>query len=475
MKAASMPNAFAPTPIDTLIRRLKRSFGMLRRFTAGAALAVLGGTSGALVGATPQVAAQSAAPTTVIQAGRLLAVPGEGAIDEATIVVIGDSIDRVVNGYQDPKALGIDGEATVVDMRDAFVLPGLLDAHVHLTASYSANMALKGVQMTAADRAIDGVINAKKTLMAGFTAVRDLGAPEGTSFALRDAVNAGKVPGPRIFASGEMISATSGHGDVHGYRHDVVKLLRPETVCDGVADCSRAVRSQIKRGADQIKIASTGGVLSQIAAGTGQQFTDDELAALVEVAHLWGKSITAHAHGLGGIKAALRAGVDSVEHASFTDRETAEQFLETGTVMVPTLMPAKISAEYLANDPDFYPAPVRAKIAEVVPAMNDSFNTAFETGVTIAYGTDSGVSPHGRNAEQFALMLDAAPKMTPEQAIHAATMVNANLFGAGDRLGSIEAGKLADIIAVEGDPLQDVTALESVMFVMKGGTVYRAP
>jgi len=409
----------------------------------------------------------------VLLCGRLLAVPGEPPLENAVVVVVGERIQRVV---VEPDAWErlverIDGES-VIDLRDRFVMPGLIDCHTHITSEYSRDRALRNVQETDADAAIDGVVYARRTLRAGFTTIRNVGSRGDAAFALRDAIDAGKVAGPRILVAGESISPTGGHSDsTHNYRDDLWDLPGAmEGIADGVAECRKAVRAQVKRGADVIKLTATGGVLSATAAGTDRQFFMDELRAIIDTAHLLGRKVAAHAHGADGIKAALRAGVDSIEHGTFVDDESIALFRETGAYLVPTIL-AGVTVAEKAEEPGYYPPMVADKAARVGPMIQDAFARAYEGGVRIAFGTDSGVSPHGENAREFLLMVEAG--MPPMEAIKSATVNAADLCGLSDDLGTIESGKLADLIAVDGDPLQDIAQMQRVVFVMKAGQAFK--
>jgi imidazolonepropionase-like amidohydrolase len=316
-----------------------------------------------------------------------------------------------------------------------------------------------------------GARYARKTLEAGFTTVADLGADDEAIFALRDAAARGDIPSPRIIASGQPISVHGGHGDVNGFRGDVMHVLRPSSVCSGPEDCRRAVREQVWRGADIIKITATGGVLSNTAAGLNQQFLEDELKSIVEAAHRMGRKVTAHAHGGDGVNAFLKAGGDAIEHGTYLDAESIRLFKQRGAYLVPTLMAGDYVAR-IANSPQNFFTPAQtAKAREAGPKMLDMARRAHQGGVKIAYGTDSGVSAHGDNAGEFALLVRAG--MTPLQAIQAATVNAADHFRLSNEIGSIAPGKAADLIAVRGDPLRDVTVLQNVGFVMKDGRVYK--
>jgi imidazolonepropionase-like amidohydrolase len=311
-----------------------------------------------------------------------------------------------------------------------------------------------------------GVEYGMRTLRAGFTTIRNVGADRNAIFALRDAINQGIVMGPRIRASGQSITPTGGHGDRNGFRDDI--FPHPHSgVCDGVAECRRAVRTQIKYGADHIKYVATGGVLSITDTGTGQQFTDEEQIALIEAAHAMGRKVAAHAHGKTGMEAALRAGVDSIEHGSYLDEETADLFVETGAYLVPTLIAGHTVERIATERPDFYPPEVRQKALEVGPVMRNALRIAYEKGVKIAFGTDAGVNDHGTNAYEAVLMHEAG---MPERAILISATVNAaELIGLFDFIGTIEATKDADIIAVRENPLEDISTLLEPTFVMARG------
>lgn len=361
----------------------------------------------------------------------------------------------------------------MIDLKDRFVLPGLIDSHVHITGELGPRSRLEDVEDDPEDTVLMGTVFADRTLQAGFTTVRDLGSPARTGFALRDAIEAGRVAGPTILAAGRMLSVTAGHGDVNGMNADITEFLHSlhgENVCDGADACRQAVRTQVRNGADVIKLATTGGVLSNIAAGTGQQMFDDEVQAIVDTGHMLGKKVSAHAHGTPGINAALRAGIDSVEHGSYLDKESVKLFREHDAWLVPTLLAGDTVARMAAGSSTLTPAQ-REKAATVGPIMQKNFGSAVQAGVKVAFGTDSGVSPHGQNAKEFKLMVDAG--MSPADAIRSATTGAAALLDRADRIGTIEPGKDADIIAVAGDPLADVTRLETVDFVMRRGTIHK--
>ena len=434
----------------------------MKSLFAAAAFAALASAASAQPAAAPRAEPEG----TCIMAGRVLADPATGRVETNRIIAVQNG--RIA-GFQD-SAAGCDA---LVDLRDSFVLPGLIDSHVHLTGQQNPNSRLEEVTQSTAEQAMVGAGYARKTLEAGFTTVADLGADNEAIFALRDAIARGDVPGPRIIASGSAVSVHGGHGDVNGFRGDVMHVLRPSSVCSGAEDCRRAVREQVWRGADIIKITATGGVLSNTAAGLNQQFLEDELKAIVEAAHRMGRKVTAHAHGVDGINAFLAAGGDAIEHGTYLDAESIRLFKRNGGYLVPTLMAGDYVAR-IANSPtNFFTPAQTVKAREVGPRMLDMAGRAHRGGVKIAFGTDSGVSAHGDNAQEFALLVRAG--MTPLQAIQTATVNAATHLQLIDRIGTIAPGKSADIIAVRGDPLRDVTELQRVTFVMKDGRVHKRP
>lgn len=414
---------------------------------------------GALILAAPAIAEDA-----VIHAGHVLAKPGEGYLTRQTILVEDGRIVSITAGYSTPK------NYTVINLRDAYVLPGLIDSHVHITSENGPGGRIKDFEDSEVDTAFDGAAFALVTLKAGFTTVQDVGAPNDSIFGLRDAIARGAVPGPRIRASGSSVAVTGGHGDINGYSSRVMAAFTGSSICNGADDCRRAVRQQIKEGADLIKITATGGVLSNTAAGLEQQFTDEELAAIVDAAHKMGRKVTAHAHGKSGVNAALRAGIDSIEHGTYLDAESIALFKQSGAILVPTVL-AGATVTGWTNEP-WLPAPSRAKAAQVGPLMLEMLRRAHEGGVTVAFGTDTGVSRHGDNAKEFALMVEAG--FTPEEAIRSATVVASEHLEMAKDIGTLEPGKYADLIAVTKDPLKDIRVLEAVEFVMKGGEVYKS-
>ncbi len=361
--------------------------------------------------------------------------------------------------------------ARVIDLRDRFVLPGLIDSHVHLDSDRAGEAGLvEGLTNDPPYFTVSALINARKTLEAGFTTVRNLGDGTGATMALRDAFASGALVGPRIVDAGRSISTSAGHMDYrNGLSSRLHEAVGSENLCDGPESCREAVRRQVGRGVDVIKIATTGGVNSRIGAGLGQQMFDDEAKALIDTAHQLGKKVAVHAHGADGVRLALRHGADSIEHGTLIDDESIRLFRSSGAYYVPTLSTVNGYLERIAADPNAYPPAVRAKIDYRIRITGEALRKAVPAGVKIAFGTDAGVSKHGRNADEFEAMVKYG--MTPATAIHAATVNAAELLGLGKEIGTLEPGKRADIIAVTGDPLQDVTTLKRVGFVMTGGVV----
>jgi len=414
------------------------------------------------------VNAIAAEHTTIIHAGTLLAIPGDAPKSNQSIIIEGNRISRVTDGFV--AAASVSGDATLIDLSDKFVLPGLMDMHVHLLNELGPNSRTDTLYVTTSMQALKGAMHAKRTLDAGFTTVRDLGGEPEAIYALRDAIENGYVQGPRIIAAGSSLAATGGHGDIDGVKAELLTLWTPQTICDGPHDCRRATRYAIKYGADWIKITATGGVLSDTATGTDQQMTEDELKEIMDTAHGLGVKVAAHAHGTDGINSALRAGVDSIDHGSFLDKESIRLFKDTGAYLVPTLSPSyKIPAQMEGNP--FFTDAIKAKALAASAASKANFGSAYEAGVKIAFGTDSAVTKHGENADEFAMMVDSG--MTEMDAIRAATVTAAELLDMTDSLGTIEPGKLADIIAVDHSPLDDITALENVSRVIKDGKLMK--
>lgn len=425
----------------------------------------------ALAGLAIPVHAQAPADALVlVHAGRLLDRPEAPPREAATVAIRNGRIESVHDGFVTPEGYA---DAQLVDLRERFVLPGLIDSHVHLdTDAGGEARLLEALTKDIPYFAYNAAVNARKTLDAGFTTVRNLGGRNGVTLALRDAIAAGKLPGPHILDAGNGISGTSGHGDATlGLSPEIAAHVSEDNLCDGPEACRRAVRLQVRRGVDVIKTMTTGGVNSRIGAGLGRQMFDDEMRAIVETAHLYGKKVAVHAHGAEGITLALRHGADSIEHGTLLDEEGIELFLRTGAYYVPTLSTVNGYLERIAADPNAYPPDVRAKIDWRISITGQALEKAYPRGVKIAFGTDAGVSKHGRNADEFELLVKHG--LTPAAAIQAATRNAADLLGISADAGSLEPGKRADLIAVDGDPLADVRVLKNVEFVMKDGKVHK--
>lgn len=408
------------------------------------------------------------AQRTLIHAGSLINGKDKKPVKEVTILVEGNRITGIQKGYQAPA----DGEQ-VVDLKNYTVLPGLMDMHVHIESQTSKNKYSEQFSMNEADIALRATQYADRTLQAGFTTVRDLGGT-GINIAMRNAINRGIVDGPRIFTSGKSIATTGGHADpTNGLNRLLMGNPGPaEGVINGADEARQAVRQRYKEGADLIKITATGGVLSVAKDGSGPQFTSDELRAIIETANDYGMHVAAHAHGKEGMKRAIEAGVTSIEHGTKMDEEIMNLMIQKGTYLVPTLTAGRTVADS-AKIPGYYPELVTPKALEIGPQLQEMFGRAYKKGVKIAFGTDAGVFVHGINAREFELMVEGG--MAPIEAIQAATMEAARLLKMENELGSIEEGKLADIIAVEGDPLNNISAMRSVVFVMKDGKTFKKP
>jgi imidazolonepropionase-like amidohydrolase len=404
---------------------------------------------------------------TLIHAGRLIDGDSNRALAERTIRIDGERIVGIESGFAEPGS----GD-TVIDLRDATVMPGLMDAHVHLTSEYSASSNLNRFVLNEADYAYDAAKNARRTLEAGFTVVRDLGGPFNVTVALRKAIAAGDIPGPTILTAGTSLASTGGHGDgTNGWAARFDADPGPKDgVVNSADDARKAVRQRYKDGTDWIKITATGGVLSVAKSGQNPQFTDAELEAIIGTASDYGMRVAAHAHGTEGMKRAVLAGVASIEHGTYMSEEVMDLMIERGTVFVPTIMAGNWVAQ-MAKIDGFFPELVRPKAAEIGPIIKSTFAAAYKRGVPIVFGTDTGVSPHGDNAQEFALMVEGG--MPPMEAIQSATSVAADFLEIGDSRGRLKTGLQADIIAVPGDPLDDITLMERVSFVMKDGVIYK--
>ena len=410
----------------------------------------------------------SSVADTLIHAGKAFTGTSSTLLEKVTIVVDGNKIKAIQKGFVEA------GEGDeVIDLKGHTVMPGLMDMHVHLSSQHGGPQTyLERFSLNEADYALRGANYAQVTLEAGFTTVRNLGDSYNETIALRNAISKGIATGPRIYTGGKSIATTGGHADPsNGFAH----LLRPDVgptqgVVNGEVEAREAVRTRYQDGADVIKITATGGVLSVAKSGQNPQFMTDELDAIVQTAKDYGMTVAVHAHGKEGMKRAIEAGVDSIEHGTYMDDEIRALMKKKGTYYVPTILAGKFVAEKAKID-GFFPELVRPKAAAIGPLIQKTFERAHKAGVKIAFGTDSGVSAHGDNAKEFALMVEAG--MTPANALLSATVNSAELLGISDILGTLSEGKLADIVAVSGNPLEDISVMESVSFVMKDGVVYK--
>lgn len=406
------------------------------------------------------------AQKTIIYCGKLVDVINSKVLSNYTIITEGNKVTDIQEGFVKAGA----GDK-VIDLKNKTVMPGLMDMHVHIESETKKSGTADRFTQNPADVAFESTKYARITLMAGFTTVRDLGG-SGVNVALRNAINKGTIVGPRIFTAGKSIATTGGHADpTNGYRKDLMGDPGPlEGVINGPDEARKAVRQRYKDGSDLIKITATGGVLSQAKDASGAQFTDEELKAIVETAKDYGFKVAAHAHGAEGMKRAIRAGVTSIEHGTFMDDEAIEMFKKYGTWYVPTIIAGKSSADS-AKIPGYYSEIVTPKALAVGPKIQATFARAYKAGVKIAFGTDAAVYQHGKNYLEFQYMQEGG--MPAMETIRCATVHAAELLGVTDRLGSIEKGKIADIIAVDGDPLTEIQAMGRVKFVMKEGVVYK--
>jgi imidazolonepropionase-like amidohydrolase len=402
---------------------------------------------------------------TLIHAGRLVDTEAGRVLERQSIVVFGDKISAVKAGYVD-----VTGYDQVIDLKDRTVMPGFIDMHVHVTAESSAGGYSERFFMNPTDRVLRATVYLRRTLDAGFTTVRDLAAPDGIAISLRDAVANGWVVGPRIYAAGKSIGTTGGHGDpTNGFNNALRGDPGPaEGVINGADEARKAVRHRYKEGADLIKLTGTGGVLSMATNGVNPQFTDAELKAVVETAKDYGFAVAVHAHGKEGMLRAIRAGADSIEHGSYLDDEVVAAMKQHGTWLVPTLSAGRFASEK-AEQPGYFPEVVRVKARAVGIMVRQALARAWKGGVKIAFGTDSGVGPHGSNGKEFGYMVEAG--MPAMATIQSATINAAKLLRQEGQLGAITPGRWADIVAVSGDPLADILLMEKVDFVMKAGRV----
>lgn len=404
--------------------------------------------------------------TIYLHCGRILPIEGV-ALEKATIVVEGNRIARIAPGYLTPPT-----GAEAVDLTDKTVLPGLIDCHVHIEWEQSRSSYNERYVLNAPDIAYRAAVYARRTLEIGFTTIRDLGGT-GVNIALRNAINNGWAVGPRIVTAGRPLSITGGHGDATtGARWDLFDPPGPEMgISDGPDECRAAVREQIKLGADCIKVCATGGVLSLARDGRLPHYAQDELNVIVQTAADLGVVVAAHAHGDEGMRRAVEAGVVSIEHGTFMSESTMEAMVRKGTYLIPTLTAGQAVSDSALYAKGFFPEVVRKKAIEICPQLKATAGKAYQKGVKIAFGTDSGVSPHGKNNLEFALMAEAGMKNM--DILRSATIEAATLLRMNDRIGSLEAGKLADIVAVEGNPIEDIRAMTRVVFVMKDGKVFK--
>lgn len=413
-------------------------------------------------------ALQLSAQRTILHCGRLIDAKSDNVLTEMSVIVEGDRIVAVERGYT---RAGAGSGDTIIDLKDKTVMPGLMDMHVHIESQSSPTSQIQSYTLNPADIAYNAQVYAERTLMAGFTTVRDLGG-SGVNVSLKKAINAGKVKGPRIYTAEKSIATTGGHADpTNGASLDLMGDPGPKDgVVNSESEARKAVRQRYKNGADVIKITATGGVLSVAKDGQGPQFMMDELKGVIETAKEYGFVTAAHAHGDEGMRRAVEAGISSIEHGTFMSETTMDLMIAKGTYFVPTISAGKFVVEK-AKIPGFFPPVVVPKALEVGPQIQETFARAYKRGVKIAFGTDAGVFPHGDNGKEFGYMVEAG--MKPMEAIKAATISASRLLRIDDLFGTIEAGKMADIVAVDGNPVQDISTMERVRFVMKGGVVYK--
>lgn len=401
-----------------------------------------------------------------LQCGAIYDTESGKLSNERTIIVHENKIKTIEDGF----VSGTDAD-TVIDLRDKIILPGLIDMHVHIEGEYNAQSYIKEFTDNEADVALQSTVYAKRTLLAGFTTVRDLGG-SGVNIALRNAINKGLVEGPRIFTAGKALATTGGHADpTNGRRSDLMGDPGPkEGVINSVSDAKKAVRQRYKNGADVIKITATGGVLSVAKSGQNPQFTLEEIKAITETAKNYGFTVAAHAHGDEGMKIAVLGGVNTIEHGTLMSEQTMDLMIQNQCYLIPTISAGKQVAEK-ALIPGFFPEVVAKKALEIGPKHMATMGKAYKKGVPMGFGTDAGVFPHGKNAIEFGYLLEAG--IPVKESLKQATIVNAKLLGMEDQVGQIKQGYLADIIAVEENPDKNVKTLENVVFVMKEGLVYK--
>lgn len=426
----------------------------------------LASATAGIAAAADAPAAAPTAPVTAIHCGHLLDVLAGKMLGATTIIIDGKRVREVAAGSNSPAG------ATEIDLSSLTCLPGLIDSHTHLSSQSSPTQYIDEFHWNLADYVVRATIYARRTLLAGFTTVRNLGDQENETVALRNAINGGLIAGPRIFTAGVAMGSTGGHADpTDGFRYDLAGDPGPDQgIINSVDDAAKAVRLHYKRGDDLIKIMPSGGVLDQSASGDNSQLTLEEIKAVVATAHDYGFTVAAHAHGAESIRRAVLGGVDSIEHGTYMDDQDMKLMKEHGTWYVPTI----IAGDYVAHKaaiPGYYPPQVAAKAAAIGPLIIGTAGRAYKAGVKIAFGTDAGVYPHGENAHEFELMVQAG--MPPLFAIQAATVHASELLKHDKDLGSVTAGKFADVVAVAGNPLDNISLLKQVSFVMKEGVVYK--
>lgn len=405
--------------------------------------------------------------TKYLHSGHVLDCIGDSPESKQTIVIVNNQIESIHDGY-----LSAPDSVEVIDLKDQTVMPGFMDMHVHIESELNPGKYIERYTMEPQDIALRATVFAERTLMAGFTTVRDLGG-SGVNVSMRTAINKGYIKGPRIYTCEKSIATTGGHADpTNGMRGDLMGDPGPaEGVINSVEDAKKAVRQRYKNGADVIKITSTGGVLSVAKDGKGAQFTSEEIEAIVRTANDYGFVSAAHAHGAEGMMRAVKGGITSIEHGTKMTPEIMEEMVKRGTYLVATISAGKYTYEK-ALKPGFFPEIIRPKALEMGPLIQETFGRAYKAGVKIAFGTDSGVSPHGDNAKEFQYMVEVG--MPEYEAIKSATVESSKLLRIFDKYGTIESGKMADIVAVKGNPLDDITLLQNVSFVMKDGKVYKS-
>lgn len=422
----------------------------------------------------PHLSAQSdkelpADSLVLIHAGTLLAIPGNPPQKQKSILIRNGVIDRIENGFLSRQQLKlVQDDVKVIDLKDNFVLPGLIDAHVHLMFKYGGKF--RDPLKSGEEMLVTGIINAKSTLQAGFTTVADLdaGANSWPVIVLRNAINAGEIDGPRILAAGSSISPTGGHGDILDAPDHLLEGFTSSGLCDGEAECRRAVRRQFRQGADLIKIHATGGGAERTGGKHHQpSFMEDEFRGAVETAHSLDLKITAHAHATAGINAALKAGVDSIEHGSFLDKESIRLFKKSGAYLIPTLD----TQDMIADRYESAPAHFKARLKLYMDEQPGNVIKAWKARVKLALGSDAGVVPHGSNARELEWFVKIG--ISEAEAIKIGTVNTADHLGMAKKIGKLETGMSADIIAVAGDPLEDISVLKEIVFVMKEGRVYK--